>query len=186
MAYDSTRFTAFQVPTLSQWNQIHDNTDALKDGSAIDAGAITGEKLGLGIGFSAYLNGAFATGGTSPVKVPLDTEDYDDGGNFNTTTGEFTAPYNGRYHFSGAVTITNTGGQVANCSIYVNGVERKRGLQINSSAASHTQLYNVASDISLTAGDTVELYTTTATTSRSLFVGSAFTYLSGHLIGRTD
>lgn len=142
--------------------------------------------LGRPVAFSAYLSGAFATGGTSPVKVPLDTEDYDDGSNFNTTTGQFTAPYNGRYHFSGAVTITNTGGQVANCSIYVNGVERKRGLQINSPAASHTQLYNVASDISLTAGDTVELYTTTATTSRSLFVGSAFTYLSGHLIGRTD
>lgn len=49
--------------------------------------------------FMAYVNGAKTnvTGDGTAYTVVFDTERYDIGGNFNTTTGVFTAPYTGKY-----------------------------------------------------------------------------------------
>lgn len=96
------------------------------DASAADArvtlGAVPGNILArvYRAATQSVTPGAFAT-------IVFDTENFDVGSNFNTATGEFTAPVAGIYAISGFVHARNLadGSQIAT-SLFVNGVETAR------------------------------------------------------------
>lgn len=62
--------------------------------------------------FFAYLAADITnvTGNGTKYTVIFDTEEYDIGSNFNTSTGVFTAPVTGKYMFAYAVTIIDSSG----------------------------------------------------------------------------
>lgn len=177
MAYDSTRFTALQVPTVNQWNQIHDNTDALQDGSAIDAGAITGEKLGTPVAFRATPTGTASNLGAAAMTSY--TEVFDLGDNF--ASGVFTAPYDGVYCFGVRGGKDNAASRIF-VRLYVEGGGAASGFSTGASA-NHDPIAELTEIVSLTAGDEVTAGYGSETAGDTLTGDPSFW---GYLIGRTD
>jgi len=71
--------------------------------------------------FLAYnsANDANVTGDGTTATVELDTEIFDQGGDFNTTTDTFTAPVTGRYRFQAHVKFYNLSASFTTALIYL-------------------------------------------------------------------
>lgn len=98
MAYQSWSVVFGEQPSAAKWNILGTNDASFNDGTGIANSVIDSENLIQTIGFHAYRNTA-KTIGNSVVDVIHDTERYDLGSDFNTTTGVFTCPVAGRYLF---------------------------------------------------------------------------------------
>ena len=101
------------------------------------------------------------------------------GNNFNTTTGHFTAPVSGVYHFACQIRIDSFGGSYSYLTLWDNGtVAFARDL------TSQTGSYNtqtVSASRYLSANDYVyALFVTAGDTSTTI---SSDSYFSGHLVG---
>lgn len=146
--------------------------------------AVTDEKREATVAFRAYAGSVVAIPIASPGKITLDTENYDLGADFDATTNyRFTAPYAGVYHFDGAVGFSS-GNERTFVSLYKNGSEIARGTDIETSAGIGRST-TVSTDLQLAANDYIELYAF-ADDGFDSIAGSVFTYMSGHLVGRTD
>jgi hypothetical protein len=135
----------------------------------------------LPVSFRAYRGATQSMSNATWTKVSLNTENYDYGGNFNTGLNRFVAPYDGIYHFSGLVGIDTVTSGYLIAALYKNGTAVARGARIYQSNAYIEA--PVSSDLSLAAGDYVELYgyhNDGAT--RTIQSGSIYNYLSGHEI----
>jgi hypothetical protein len=154
------------------------NTAKLADGAATDA------KWRNAVAFAAYVGTNYATG-TSASTMVVDTEQYDLGSNFNTSTYTFTAPYNGIYHFDAGVHIAAAGDQLTNIRLAVGGTEVRRGMQIGSGAAGGNQSFVLSADVQLSATNTVTIVVQTPTATRTLTAGANLSYFTGHMITRT-
>lgn len=167
--------------------------DGATDIDADTLGGVTKEHLlnstnhtGL-VAFSAYQSAVSAVGVATFGVINFDTETYDYGSNFNTSTYEFTAPYDGVYNFGSTVSFTD-GNERTIVSLFVNGIEVARGVDIEHQESSPTYIMhnmNVYADLGLTAGDIVDVrvysddgFDTLTTSYENMFYG--------HLIGRTD
>lgn len=67
--------------------------------------AVTSEKLGATVGFYATTTQSMAVGGPNTVTTYTEVADY--GADFNNTTGVFTAPVAGLYHFDACMAVSN-------------------------------------------------------------------------------
>lgn len=121
-------------------------------------GAATESKWRNGVAFSAYRSTSF-THSTSAAKMTLNAEDYDIGGNFNTSNSRFTAPFDGIYKFSAGVgfQLASTSGCVM--YLYKNGVNTRVFLNRQwSSAGGWVMSEQGTVNVQLAAGDYVELW----------------------------
>lgn len=135
--------------------------------------------------FRAYLNQSQSHTNGSFIKVNLNGESYDTNGDFNnTSTYRYIAPVTGIYRFTGGgrTNSNNNGGVIV--ALYKNGASYSQGWQSLFSGQGFTRSI-IADDISLTAGDYVELYFRADVASTTIASGSAETYLAGSLIHKS-
>lgn len=149
--------------------------------TVVSDNSVTSEKLKSTISFSAY-SSANITASSTPAKIQLATEAFDEGADFDATTNyRFTAPVNGIYHFDGIVRFT-TPGDGNNCQafLYKNGAAFTENVSVNFNVGgANSCAIPVSGTVKLAAGDYVELYAARATGS-----GNAQGTLSGAIYGR--
>jgi hypothetical protein len=130
--------------------------------------------------FSVYRNAAWTTASLAYAKVQFDTEDYDSGANFDSTTNfRFTAPVAGFYHFDAGVQSNTIANGLVGNAIYVNGSLYKR---VEIECGGNTTLIGpgISADIQLSVGDTVEVYHYGSSSTGG--TGRSKAYFNGHLI----
>ena len=129
---------------------------------------------GFSSGCRVYNNGTQVVGNDTWTKVTLDTEDYDVGGEFDSTTNyRFTATSAGKYVCIGKIhTTASADGNDAFAALRVNNTEfsRKKHRQ----AGTNDAMGIIISDIlNLTAGQYVELFCYFGTNGRTLSASGA-------------
>lgn len=127
--------------------------------------------------FRAYKNVNGFTPTTASVIV-WDTAVYNHGSHYSTSTGYFTAPFAGIYHFS-LYSITQGNLNNGQWNLYINGARIKGG-DVHFSHNTGSAWDNVAwnGDVELSEGDYVEVRSQAPTT----FHGSFWSHFCGHLV----
>lgn len=128
--------------------------------------------------FSGNRGNAANTGNGSYAVVAIDTMDFDTG--TNVSSGVFTAPINGFYHFDGSI---NVGTGTADCTValFKNGSEFKRGGQ---NQVGTNVGFTVGCIIQLSATDTVDMRAYSSST-HALNINPYQNWFSGHLVSAT-
>lgn len=130
--------------------------------------------------FRAYQSSGQAISATTTTIVQFQTEDFDDLGEYSTSTYEFVPGVAGKYIFAAGV----FGGQAAATDrlimLYVNGSERVR-MQQTSGDKGQTTIAGTSGVVSLSASDVVTLRYFTGI-AETLTTGSAITYFSGYRV----
>jgi len=162
-------------------------TNKTIDGTSNTFSNIVSENLKNTVGFHAYINsGDLTVNDTTFTKVPCDTEVFDTGSDYdNTTNYRFTAPVTGVYHFDGQIALQGVSdGDRALLTLYVNGSEAKRGVDVKSGGATDLMV-TVSTTIKLTANQYVELYVYYDGTGSKVTVGPSalYNWFSGFLVG---
>jgi hypothetical protein len=136
------------------------------------------------IAFNAYNSAGdnFTSSGWKVVE--FDTENFDDGANFNNSTDRFIVPYDGVYSFSAAVGVDDVvEGTLIIIGLFVNGSHHA---YISREYVNlHDQTYVACGSIitKLNAGDYVEVRVyVSGDTNYYVNNGSYYTYFSGHLV----
>ena len=134
--------------------------------------------------FSAFLGTAQSP--ATNTKVQLQSELYDTNNNFDSATNfRYTAPVDGFYHFSGALSQLVVSGGQCQAAIRTNGTLSKMGnLLFNNSGGNQLLCSSVSGDIQLAASDYVELWTSASSTAAADTTAPQ-TYLDGFLVSRT-
>lgn len=151
-----------------------DDTDISMRLKAKGAGTV---QPGLPVAFHAYRN-AVKSIGNSVVDVVHDTELFDYGSNFNTTTGVFTAPYAGVYHFD-----TGLNGENASNRVYLNFICSTAGTFTVFDTDAINRKASGSLTINLAASETVKVG---ALVSSTVDVAGTETFFAGYLVGRTN
>ena len=141
--------------------------------------AVTSEKLNATIAFRGTTTQS-VSGGAAGETITTYTEVYDYGSDFNHTTGVFTAPVDGVYHFNACVAVQNQTSDSARmeCGITTSGGSTKQyGFN---TIDTHDPGMSCSIDVLLTAGQTATMYATLEGSDLSL---ESFTYFAGHLVG---
>lgn len=180
-----------ETPSATRWSELGDNDDALATGVGIDDLAILNRHLALSsvkannLDASAFnrfravktasqtMSGAAGTFQkvTYPVSVTANAA-------YSIASSTFTAPAAGVYFFiAGAQCLQATPGNVDDAiGIYKNGALLTRGSNFNGIAYPS---FVVIDCIPLAAGDTVEIYYRSKTTSTQIEGNSVTAYLTG-------
>jgi hypothetical protein len=142
------------------------------------------QSLKLSVAFRAYRNAAQTLTDETNNKIELDTESYDYGSDFDTSSYRFTAPVAGLYHFDASVNIgaVSDGARIV-VFLRKNGVAVSRGIDIKNGATGN--LGGVVSDnLVLAVSDYIELYTyVDSDENEAVTTGTDTVYLSGYLVG---
>ncbi|MEO5499474.1 MAG: hypothetical protein ABIR46_03170, partial [Candidatus Saccharimonadales bacterium] len=164
-------------------------TANITDGAVTAAKVLTGtqlvDRLKNPYKFSAYRNAAANAGNATFALVVLDTELFDTGSNFSTSTGLFTAPIAGFYQFMWQVG-TNAGTTRIISALAKNSttVEYVRGTDLTISSATSGSAGSAF--IQLALNDTIGLLAFSASGATGLAVGTGNqTYLMGYLVSAT-
>ena len=183
MAYASWSVVFGEQPSTAKWNILGTNDASFNDGTGIANMAVNTTAISNPYKFSVYRNTTQSISGYT--KVLWNTEDYDTNNNFTGST--YTVPVTGFYAFTARVQITNAGGlqQVVMALLYKNGVSIRRGDETTASGTSNIPVTsNLTAFVSLTAGDTIDLYCYTSG-GLTLVAGSENNYFMGYLISQT-
>ena len=95
------------------------------------------------------------------VKVPYDTENYDDGDNFNTTDKKFVVPESGKYFISAKIRWSNYNSSAGalKLKLRINGSQVDEvTLQNTTNATSKFNTLSLVGDYSLALDDYIEFY----------------------------
>lgn len=149
--------------------------------------------------FEAYKssNSTNATGDGTVVTLVYDTESHDNLGNYNNSTGTFTAPVAGFYQFNGTIGFGALGAGhttgVADFVVNIGGTPVVHNIMENNSAAtrsagSNKLVLSWAKGILLAANDTVNVRVAIFSSTKTVTIlGSSVreTHLSGYLVSAT-
>jgi len=144
----------------------------------------TDTTLSCNVKASAYLGAAQDIAKDSWVEVALNTESYDIGNDFNTTTHEFTAPVNGYYLVIGQVTYaTPEADKRYWASLNINNAATPTLYYPAHSSSTSGLGISISSVMFLTATNLLSLYTRCNTTgTEALSTGALATFLNVHLL----
>lgn len=136
--------------------------------------------------FSVYRAGALSIGAGATAKVTFETESFDTNNNFDAVTNNrYTAPVNGFYNFSAAVSIA-VNANLYGIILYKNGSSVKRGNFSSTGAVATDNIFVVNTLLQLTAGDYIEVFMfNNSGGSAAISVGAEKTYFTGFLVSRT-
>ena len=131
--------------------------------------------------FSCYRAAAANSGNAAFLLVTFDTELYDTGSNYSVSTGKFTAPVAGFYHFNVGVNVTTTTDTI--CSLGKNSTTNEY-IRIDQFLTAGTATGSI--ELSLAVSDYICVLSYT-TNGSALGVGNApiLTYFSGFLVSAT-
>lgn len=132
--------------------------------------------------FSVHRVAAANSGNAAFALLTFDTKYYDTGTNYSTSTGLFTAPVAGFYHFS-TVVGSSTAATIA-VSIFKNGSEFQR-LQEGIVSGGVYWFFVGSIDMQLAANDTIGIYVYGSTTAVISVSAGSDANFSGHLISTT-
>lgn len=141
-------------------------------------GSSSAAKMQNPYAFSVYRNAALTPG--VDVNVVFDTIDFDIGINYSVSTGKFTAPINGIYHFDAMVAVSGSPTSFFMAALIKNSTVWKYGNTANSASQANPQ-GNVGDTLELNAGDTVSIQVH-AGSSLALAPTRNQTYFSGYLV----
>lgn len=116
--------------------------------------------------------------------VPFTVEEYDISNNYNTTTGEFTAPVNGIYHFD-AFVLWNTGSGAGgyNLQILKNGSIVGLDVKLITATTTNFMSNSVSVDFQLSAGSKVRVDANqTSGVIQYISSNTEYSRFSGHLV----
>lgn len=150
-------------------------------------GTAESPEINTSVSFLAYRSADYAYSASTWTRVNCNTEEYDLGGNYDTTNFRFVAPVAGVYLFTGQVTVS-AGNKRMLCELRKNNLEWKRGSDVDC-AANRSSL--VAAIMLLEESDYVDLWmwSDLAGNVDAVFSGSGNAvacWLSGVLVGRVE
>lgn len=141
--------------------------------------------------FSASLSGnaTNVTGDGTTYKIAFDTEQFDQGSNFNTSTATFTAPVTGKYIFNGTLAISNIGTH-NDCLLQLTttGLSNLQVLRFSPTAVKNSSNqcnFSISQIVNMTANDTAVLNLTVSGSTKTITVigGTAGgNFFSGELL----
>jgi len=183
MAYASWSVVFGEQPSTAKWNILGTNDASFANGTGIASLATNTTAISNPYKFSVYRNTSQSISGFT--KISWDTEDYDTNNNF--TGGTYTVPVTGFYAFTAKGDITNAGSvqQRMFISLYKNGSEIKRGDDTTAAGTANIPVTsNITAFLSLTAGNTIEVYCYTSG-GLTFTAGAVANYFMGYLISQT-
>ena len=142
-------------------------------------GAVTSEKQTCAVAFRGTTTQTIPD--TVQTAVTTYTEVFDLGSDFNHTTGVFTAPYAGIYHFDASTSVTDVANRIM---VYIMSAASLLAEGFSSgTAANHDPTASIGVTVQLTAGQEVnmECYQQAGASEALRSVASQF---SGHMVGK--
>ena len=140
------------------------------------------------VAFSAFQNTNFSVAPNSTITIPFNTPNYDLSSNFNNTTGVFTAPTNGIYHFNTTIIWSSLSASSDAFQVALYGSTPLFTLAQHTTAITLANNFSTSiatTDVKLNAGQTVRV-NVFQTTSISLAIRGDFNdytcIFSGHLV----
>lgn len=118
--------------------------------------------------------------------LEFDTESFDVGSNFDTSTYKFTAPVAGKYYFNAAMRSSSTHGSDDDLAIYKNTSAYAHESQFNQVSGpayvTSSNTMNISCIMDMAASDTASVYANTETGPWTMGNGSTVTFFEGFRI----
>tara|TARA_B100000902_G_C26974189_1_gene746942 strand:- start:331 stop:780 length:450 start_codon:yes stop_codon:yes gene_type:complete len=133
--------------------------------------------------FSAYLSShKYPTAGQRIAINPW-TERHDNGSNFNSTTGVYTAPVSGKYFFYISCMVSRNDNGDFQISIYKNGTLYVNSNDMSTAATTTYQQTTVNAVMNVSANDTIDFRLYNSSGTATYLYQSTYTHCGGYLIG---
>ena len=152
-------------------------------GVAGSTGTVSAASTSQGESVRAYLSSDTSIASSSGKEIVLDSESFDTNGNFDTSTGEYTAPSSGTYLIQWHATMAEPNdGSKLSLNILVNGSTATQ--QLVTAGAADTLSGHAIDMLSLSSGDTIKFNVWhNSSESETLLGDSYFTFAAIHQLG---